>query len=149
MTNANLHEAGPGADGRPRGLILFAHGARDPRWAGPFEAVAAQLRAARPGLPVQLAFLEFMAPTLPEAGAALAAAGCREVQVLPMFLGTGGHVRRDLPLLLQALREQYPQVAFSLHPAVGELPAVTTAMAGAALALLDAPAAAGSEAGPP
>lgn len=135
MKPANPQESSPAANS-PLGLILFAHGARDPRWAGPFEAVAAQLRAARPGLPVQLAFLEFMAPTLPEAGTALAAAGCREVQVLPMFLGTGGHVRRDLPLLLQTLREQHPQVAFNLHPAVGELPAVTAAMATAALALL-------------
>jgi sirohydrochlorin cobaltochelatase len=46
------------------GLILFAHGARDPRWATPFEAVAAAVRAARPGLPVRLAFLAFMSPTL-------------------------------------------------------------------------------------
>jgi len=46
------------------GLILFAHGARDPRWALPFEAVAARVRAQRPGVPVRLAFLEFMAPTL-------------------------------------------------------------------------------------
>ena len=28
----------------PHGLILFAHGARDPRWAEPFEAVAARVR---------------------------------------------------------------------------------------------------------
>ena len=48
------------------GLILFAHGARDPRWAIPFEAVAERVRAARPGVPVRLAFLEFMAPNLPE-----------------------------------------------------------------------------------
>ncbi len=137
MKTPHTQAAGPGTDG-PAGLILFAHGARDPRWASPFEAVAAQVRAARPGLPVRLAFLEFMAPTLPEAGAALAAAGCREVQVLPMFLGTGGHVRRDLPLLLQAMRSQHQGVDFSVYPAVGELPAVTAAMAAAALALLQA-----------
>ncbi|MFY7857790.1 MAG: sirohydrochlorin chelatase, partial [Rubrivivax sp.] len=53
------------------GLILFAHGARDPRWSAPFEAVAAQVRAQRPGLSVRLAFLEFMSPSLPEAAAAL------------------------------------------------------------------------------
>jgi sirohydrochlorin cobaltochelatase len=33
-----------------QGLILFAHGARDPRWAEPFEAVAARCRAQRPGV---------------------------------------------------------------------------------------------------
>jgi sirohydrochlorin cobaltochelatase len=122
----------------PSGLILFAHGARDPRWAAPFEAVAGRVRAARPAAAVRLAYLEFMAPTLPEAGAALAAAGCRSVQVLPMFLGAGGHVRRDLPLLMDALRAAHPTVVFTLHAAVGELDAVADAMAAAAVNTLGA-----------
>ncbi len=111
------------------GLILFAHGARDPRWAAPFEAVAAQVRTRAPGAPVRLAFLEFMSPSLPEAGAELVAAGCRAVAVLPMFLGAGGHLRKDLPLLLDALRAAHPGTDFSLHTAVGEQGSVIAAMA--------------------
>jgi sirohydrochlorin cobaltochelatase len=118
------------------GLILFAHGARDPRWAAPFEAVAAAVRAARPDLPVRLAFLEFMAPSLPEACADLAAAGCTALTVMPMFLGAGGHVRKDLPLLLERLRAAHPGLELSLGPAVGEVDSVVAAMAGAALAQL-------------
>ena len=53
------------------GLMLFAHGSRDARWAAPFEAVAARIRALRPGVPLQLAFLEQMRPTLSEAAVAL------------------------------------------------------------------------------
>ena len=34
-----------------RGLILLAHGARDPAWAGPFEAVVARMRERAPGAP--------------------------------------------------------------------------------------------------
>lgn len=122
------------------GLILFAHGARDPRWAAPFEAVAAQLRTLRPDLAVRLAFLEFMQPTLPQAGAELVSVGCTQVQVLPMFLGAGGHVRKDLPLLVDALQAAHPGLHVRLHPAVGELDSVTQAMASAALKLLDAQA---------
>ncbi|MDO9073319.1 MAG: CbiX/SirB N-terminal domain-containing protein [Rubrivivax sp.] len=118
------------------GLILFAHGARDPRWAAPFEAVAAQVRERAPGAPVRLAFLEFMSPSLPEAGAELAAAGCDAVAVLPMFLGAGGHVRKDLPLLLDALRAAHPGIDFSLHTAVGEQDIVMLAMADVALRTL-------------
>jgi len=120
------------------GLILFAHGARDPRWAAPFEAVAAAVRAARPGLAVRLAFLEFMAPTLPEAGHELAAAGCTQLTVLPMFLGAGGHVRKDLPLLLDELRAAHPGLVVTLQPAIGEIDSVVAAMAAAALAQLPA-----------
>ncbi len=118
------------------GLILFAHGARDPRWAAPFEAVAARVRAEQPAAAVRLAYLEFMAPTLPEAGAELAAAGCSAVAVLPLFLGAGGHVRKDLPVLMDGLRSAHPGVAFTLHPAVGEIDSVVAAMAGVALAVM-------------
>ena len=118
------------------GLILFAHGARDPRWAAPFEAVAARVRAQRPDVAVRLAFLEIMSPSLPDAGAELAAQGCQNLQVLPLFLGAGGHVRKDLPLLIDALRTAHPGMAVTLQPPVGELDSVTAAMAAAALQVL-------------
>ena len=123
-------------DDMKTGLILFAHGARDPRWAAPFEAVAARVRAQRPEVAVRLAFLEFMLPSLQGAGTELAALGCHQVQVLPLFLGAGGHVRKGLPLLVDALRKDYPGMAVTLQPAVGELDSVTAAMADAALQLL-------------
>lgn len=115
------------------GLILFAHGARDPRWSEPFAAVAARVRALRPGLMVELAFLELMTPDLAGAAAVLVAGGCGQVQVVPLFLGTGGHVRRDLPLLVDGLRVAHPRVDFRLQAAVGESDAVIAAMAGVAI----------------
>jgi sirohydrochlorin cobaltochelatase len=120
------------------GLLLFAHGARDPRWALPFEAVADRVRAARPGTPVGLAYLEFMTPGLAEAGADLVARGCQRIEVLPLFLGAGGHVRKDLPVLMDTLRGAHPGVQFGLNPAVGEIDSVVQAMAAAALATLEA-----------
>jgi sirohydrochlorin cobaltochelatase len=120
-----------------QGLILFAHGARDPRWAAPFEAVAQRLRAQRPAALVRLAYLEVMAPDLVGAGAELAALGCTQIDVMPMFLGAGGHVRKDLPLLMERLRAAHPAVVWRLHTAIGEIDSVTRAMADAALAQLD------------
>jgi sirohydrochlorin cobaltochelatase len=117
------------------GLLLFAHGARDPNWALPFEAVVRIVRAKRPGLPVELAFLEFMQPTLAEAGARLVAAGSTKVSVVPLFLGAGGHVRKDLPALLAELNQTHPSVTWSLQPAIGEIDSVVQAMAEAALRL--------------
>ena len=122
------------------GLILFAHGARDPRWAAPFEDVAARVRARQPDAIVRLAFLEFMTPSLPQAGAELVLAGCDHVAVLPMFLGAGGHVRKDLPLLLDALRAAHPGTTVTLHTAIGEADAVIAAMADVATATLIGPA---------
>lgn len=117
------------------GLLLFAHGARDPNWALPFEAVVRIVRVQRPTMPVELAFLEFMRPTLAEAGSRIALQGCTDVAVVPLFLGAGGHVRKDLPALLGELAATHPQVAWSLQPAIGEIDSVVQAMADAALRL--------------
>ena len=122
-----------------RGLLLFAHGARDPRWALPFVDVARRVRKAEPRAAVQLAFLEFMTPTLREAGEALVASGCTRVDVVPLFLGAGGHVRKDLPALLAELSAEHPTVQWRLQRAIGEIDSVIEAMARAALQPGDIP----------
>lgn len=110
------------------GLVLFAHGARDPRWREPFERLATKVRAAWPG-PVSLAFLEFMAPDLATAIDDLVARGCPSIAVVPIFLGQGGHVRQDLPAAVDASRRRHPTVRLTLRPAIGEDDAVLAAIA--------------------
>jgi sirohydrochlorin cobaltochelatase len=120
-------------------LVLFAHGARDPRWAAPFEAIAAAVRERAPGLDVRLAYLELMAPDLAAAADALAAEGVTHIDVLPLFLGSGGHLRRDLPPLVDAIAARHPRLAIRLHGAAGEAPAVIDALAAHALSLAQEP----------
>jgi sirohydrochlorin cobaltochelatase len=115
------------------GMVLFAHGSRDAAWAAPFEAVAARLRGQRPLVRVALAYLEQMQPDLPSAAASLVQAGCTRIHIVPMFLGTGGHVRRDLPALVQQLRERHRGIEWTLHAPIGEHPGVIEAMAAATL----------------
>jgi sirohydrochlorin cobaltochelatase len=117
-----------------QGLLLFAHGARDPRWALPFIDIQQRVQAKVPAMPVELAFLEFMTPNLIEAGARLVQAGCTTVDVLPLFLGAGGHVRKDLPELMGQLQREHLQVQWQLRAAIGEISSVVQAMADAALA---------------
>jgi sirohydrochlorin cobaltochelatase len=118
------------------GLLLFGHGARDPAWSRPFESVAERCRAQLPDVEVELAFLEFMTPDLPGAGARLVERGCLRVKVVPLFLGVGGHVRKDIPVLMAALRESHPAVTWLLGSAIGDNEAVIAAMAAAASASL-------------
>ncbi len=132
----------------PTGLLLFAHGARDPRWAEPFQEVSRRVQVLRPGVPVHLAFLECMSPSLPEACTALAAAGCTHIDVVPLFLGAGGHVRKDLPALLDAVRAQHGQLTLQLHRSIGEASGVMQAMAEAAAASLAGSAAPPAPASP-
>ena len=50
-------------------VILFAHGAREPEWARPFESVRDRLRSE--GLRVEVAYLEIMTPSLEDAAGVL------------------------------------------------------------------------------
>ena len=120
-----------------RGLILLAHGARDPAWASPFEAVVARIRERAPETRVRLAFLELMQPNLDAAAAELAGLGCQRIDVVPAFLGTGGHVRRDVPPQVARLRDAHPGIAWTLHPALGQTPHVISALADAAIDLAE------------
>jgi sirohydrochlorin cobaltochelatase len=122
-----------------RGLLLFAHGARDARWAAPFEEVARRVRTAEPDLALELAFLEIMSPSVIEAGQRLAGAGCTVVEVLPLFLGVGGHVRSDVPRLLEQLAAAHPDTQWRLHGAIGEAEGVIKAMTAEALLALATP----------
>jgi sirohydrochlorin cobaltochelatase len=117
-------------------LVLFAHGARAPGWAAPFQRLRELTAARRPDAAVSLAFLELMTPSLPDEVAALVARGVREVTIVPVFLGQGGHLLRDLPQLLDGLRTAYPGLALSTVPAVGEDPGVLAAMADYCLSAL-------------
>ena len=128
------------------GILLFAHGARDAAWARPFEAIAAHMRTQHTDGPVALAYLELMQPGLPEAVEALVRAGCQAITVVPMFLGAGGHVRRDLPALMERLRADHPGVQLRSTCAIGESDTVNRALASAALALATEPLAAPSTA---
>jgi sirohydrochlorin cobaltochelatase len=63
--------------------------------------------------------------------------GCQRVTVVPLFLGAGGHVRKDLPLLMAQLQAQHPGVEWTLAPAVGETDILVQALADAAAYLAD------------
>jgi sirohydrochlorin cobaltochelatase len=114
---------------RRTGVILFAHGSRDPLWRLPIDAVAQRMQQQWPDMPVACAFLELTTPALPEVVEQLMKQGLVHLRIVPMFLGVGRHAREDLPLLVEDLRQAYPQVQFELTAAVGEHPAMTALMA--------------------
>lgn len=112
-----------------RGIVLFAHGARDPEWARPFEEIRGRLHASRPEYPVELAYLDFMRPTLAEAVASLVEQGAPAITVFPLFMAEGGHLKRDLPRMLDEIRAAHPRIPVALEPAIGDSPEILEAIA--------------------
>jgi sirohydrochlorin cobaltochelatase len=117
----------------PPGLILFAHGSRDPVWAQPFEKIASAVSRLQPEVQVRLAYLEFMQPDLETAVTELLAKGCTEIGLSPLFLGAGGHVRRDLPQEIERLQALHPHLRIHAVSAVGEDPQVIDSLARSSL----------------
>lgn len=103
-----------------RGIVLFAHGSRDPLWHKPIEAVATHIATLSPLTPVVCAYLELSTPDLPTVTRSLLDRGVRDITILPMFLGVGRHAREDLPGLVVELQTTYPEAQFTLKAAVGE-----------------------------
>lgn len=117
-----------------RGIILFAHGSRDPLWHQPMQAVARRAQALDPQADVRCAYLELTEPNLPSCAADMVNAGVQAITIVPMFLGVGRHAREDLPQLVSSLVQTYPQVTFQLQPSIGEDARVVELLAQMALA---------------
>ncbi|HEY6240758.1 MAG TPA: CbiX/SirB N-terminal domain-containing protein [Burkholderiales bacterium] len=108
-------------------IILFAHGAREPAWARPFETIRDRLHAS--GTPVELAFLEFMSPSLDEAAARLADKGIEMVIIVPLFLAQGAHLKRELPAMVAKIRKRHAKTEFRVTSALGDAPEIVAAIA--------------------
>lgn len=104
----------------PRGIILLAHGSRDPLWRKPIEDVAQRARDLEPQTQVRCAYLELTEPDLPGCVAEMATTGVQTITIVPMFLGVGKHAREDLPRLVSTLVQAYPQITFRQQASIGE-----------------------------
>jgi len=110
------------------GIVLVAHGSRDPQWSSPFQRIAASVAQKLPAASVGLAYLEH-GPSLEETVTALVAKGVTSIRVVPVFLGQGGHVKEDLPRLVGELAR--PGLQLTLEQSIGEQPRVIEAIASA------------------
>ncbi|MCX5386348.1 sirohydrochlorin chelatase [Streptomyces sp. NBC_00083] len=81
-------------------LLVIAHGSRDPRHAATVDALVRRARTLRPGLRVETAFLDFNAPSVPQALDRLALEGVRDVVALPLLLTRAFHAKADIPAVL-------------------------------------------------
>ncbi len=117
-----------------QGIVLFGHGSRNADWAAPFESIRREISQQQPEAVVELAFLELMQPTLPDAITVLATRGVGKVAVIPVFISAGSHVREDLPLLVAEAQARNPGLQINVAEPLGEAPDMLQAMAQYALA---------------
>lgn len=110
-------------------LVLLAHGARDPEWRAPFDAMRREVAQRLPDARVELAFLELMEPRLEAALTCLAEEGVTHITLAPLLLAPGGHLKQDLPARLEGFFRRYPHVSLRVTPALGEVQELQGAIA--------------------
>ncbi|MFI5921788.1 sirohydrochlorin chelatase [Streptomyces anulatus] len=103
-------------------LLVIAHGSRDPRHAATVHALTERVRAERPGLRVETAYLEFNAPSVPRVLERLAAEGADEVVALPLLLTRAFHAKTDIPSVLREARARLPRLSIRQADVLGPSP---------------------------
>ncbi|MBK3531146.1 sirohydrochlorin chelatase [Streptomyces rubiginosohelvolus] len=103
-------------------LLVIAHGSRDPRHAATVHALTERVRAERPGLRVETAFLEFNAPSVPRVLERLAGEGADEVVALPLLLTRAFHAKTDIPSVLREARARLPRLHIRQADVLGPSP---------------------------
>lgn len=116
-----------------KGIILFGHGSRTAEYVKPFERIREAMMAQQADAVVELGFLELTRPSLDESIEGLVRRGVMEISVVPIFIGPGRHVLKDLPHLAANAMDRHPGLEISLAPPMGEAQEVIDAMAKFAL----------------
>ncbi|MFD6228866.1 sirohydrochlorin chelatase [Streptomyces sp. NPDC060232] len=109
-------------------LLVIAHGSRDPRHAATVHALTRRVRALRPGLRVETAFLDFNAPRVEQVLSALHADGVRDVVALPLLLTRAFHAKADIPAALSQALTRLPGLSVSVADVLGPSPLLVDAL---------------------
>ena len=100
-------------------VVLVAHGSRDPRAATSTRALTRAVAAARPGLDVRAAYLDFTLPKPPQVLGVLQDAGHAAATVVPLLLTSAYHGRVDIPAVLDRARADGLRAEVSVTDVLG------------------------------
>ena len=103
----------------PPAVLLIGHGTRLAAGVAEFHALADQLQRALPDRVCRTGFLELVEPSVPEALETLWRQGCRRVTALPALLMAAGHVKNDIPVMLNAFQAEHPEMRITFGADLG------------------------------
>lgn len=92
------------------GILLCGHGSRDPQAVDEFATLAVALSPRLDGRAVEHAFLEFARPIIRQGLEALRRQGVRRVLAVPGMLFAAGHVKNDIPSVLNTYMAAHPDM---------------------------------------
>jgi sirohydrochlorin cobaltochelatase len=103
----------------PPAVLLIGHGTRLGDGVAEFRALADQLQQALPDRTCLAGFLELVEPNLPEALEQLRQRGHRRITALPALLMAAGHVKNDIPVILNTFQAEHPEMSITFGADLG------------------------------
>lgn len=120
------------------GFVVFAHGSTVESANEAVRVVVARMAAAGSLELTETAFLEGGQPGLVDAVERLRVRGAERICVIPYFLTTGMHLKRDLPALIDECRSKFEGVDVRVSGPLDGHPALAEILLDRAMALADA-----------
>lgn len=105
-----------------KALVVIAHGSRNALANEELKNMVGQLSEQPENSHFDLfqaGFLELATPSISDCFEQLMAQGATDFVVLPYFLNSGVHVQKDIPNAVNAYRERFPELNFTLLPHFG------------------------------
>jgi len=109
-----------------KAILLVSHGSRSPKTKEEISVLVNILRQLLPNEIVEFAFLEIEHPDIPEGIGRCVAQGATEIVVTLNFLNAGRHVDQDIPAIVHAAKNKYPQIKFNITNPIGQHPKIPT-----------------------
>lgn len=100
-------------------VIILGHGSRVEGASEGMEKVAARLKEVHGFQTIEFCFMSMLGPNLPDTIEKVAAAGEKEILVMPYFLHSGVHILVDIPEMMRNEAEKYPGVRVVLGKNLG------------------------------
>ena len=107
-----------------KAVLLVSHGSHSSQTREEVLVLVNILRQLVPEHIVDFAFLEINQPTISEGIDSCVSKGADHIIVTLNFLNAGRHVNEDIPKIVQAARQKYPQVKISISQPIGQHPKI-------------------------
>lgn len=98
--------------GEKTGAIILAHGSRASKVNGRISDIIKLVKKKTKLLFVEQAHLQLSKPDLSKSVKKLANKGCVRIIIVPFFLLSGNHVKRDIPEVIKKEQVRYPNIRF-------------------------------------
>jgi sirohydrochlorin ferrochelatase len=100
-------------------LVALAHGSRDPRSAATIKALVDEVKAIRPDLTIERAFLDLSRPSFDTVVDRLVRKGHEEIVVVPLLLTQAFHAKVDVPQAIKEAAERHPGLKITTSAILG------------------------------